>query len=111
MTARVASDISERMPLQASATSRDIAGRLITLPSRRTGTPIQGKVVLATTDARFCSGKVSWLKRMAGIGIIRSKNAQGKRRARKKFQPRKRTIKTATAINNDRRDRKMSEPI
>src|SRR5260370_12776546 len=101
----------DRIPLQASATSRAMAGRMITLPSRKTGTPIQGKVVLATLDASNCSGKVIWLKTMAGMGIINSRNAQGKRRARKKLHPRNRTIKLPRTINSDKRERKSSAPI
>src|SRR5580700_10010120 len=110
MMASVASDISERMPLHASATSRAKAGRTMTLPSRNTGTPIQGRVVLATFEASNCNGKVIWLKMMAGIGIISSRKAQGKRRARKKFQPRNSTVSAASTINSDNRERKSSAP-
>ena len=111
MTASVARDISERMPLQASATSKTLPGRMITLPSRNTGTPIQGRMVLAAFAANSWRGKVIWLKMMAGMGIISSRNAQGKSRARKKFHPRKRTIKPPSTINIDKRERKSSAPI
>src|SRR4029077_15209162 len=110
MTASVVRDIRERRPLQASATSKAMAGRMMTLPSRNTGTPIQGKVVLAIFDASNCSGKVILLKTMAGMGIIKNRNAQGKNRVRKKLHPRKSTIKPASTINNDKRERKSSAP-
>src|SRR5208283_979488 len=111
MTASVVNDMRERMPLQASATSRAMTGSLITLPSRNTGTPIQGKVVLATRDANNCKGKVTRLKRMAGMGIISNRNAQGNKRARKKFQPRNNTIIPASTRSMEKRERNNSAPI
>jgi hypothetical protein len=62
--------MSERIPLQASATSRAMAGRMITLPSRSTGTPSQDRPSADSREARSCNGKVIWLKTIVGIGII-----------------------------------------
>ncbi len=53
MMARVTSESSERMPLQASTTSSGIAGRLMMLPSRNTGTPKRGNSSAATFEARI----------------------------------------------------------
>src|ERR1022692_624721 len=80
------------------------------LPSRNTGTPIQARTALATFDVSNCSGKVMWLKMISGMGTIRNKNAQGNRRARKKFHPKKSTIRLASTIKSDTRGRKMSAP-
>src|ERR1700677_3144291 len=62
-----------------------MAGRMSTLPSRRTGTPNQGKVVLATFEASSCRGNVIWLKTMAGMGIINTRKGQGNRRGPKEI--------------------------
>ena len=89
MMAKVPSDMRERMPLQASATSSGMDGSTITFPSRKTGTPSRGSTPAATRDASNCKGKVIWLKTMAGIGIIRTRNARGNNKARRKFHPEK----------------------
>ena len=81
--AKVAKDIRERIPLQASATSSAMAGNWIMFPSRNTGTPSQGKVCAAAREASNCSGNVIWLKTMAGMGIMNNRNAHGKKTARK----------------------------
>src|SRR5438876_307883 len=46
------------MPLQASATSSFMTGSSMTLPSCRTGTWKGGRMALARSEARSCSGKV-----------------------------------------------------
>ena len=68
-------------------------------------------MVLAIFEASSCSGNVIWLKTMAGMGIISTRKAQGNRRARKKLQPRKNTIKPASTISKEKRERKSSAPI
>ena len=50
----------------------------MTLPSRNTGTPSSGSRLLASFDARSCSGNVIWLKIMAGNGIESSSTASRK---------------------------------
>src|ERR1700686_4659925 len=108
--ARVASDIRERMPLHAVATSNGIVGKLMTLPSRRTGTPKTGNVQAASFEAKVCKGKVIWLKTIAGIGTIRTRKDKGKRTARNMVHPRKKI--TIPAINRIRetRERNSSAP-
>src|SRR5579863_64570 len=106
----VASDNRERIPLQASATSRGMAGRLMMLPWRNTGTPSRGRTEAASLDASNWSGKVIWLKMMAGMGIIRNRKAQGKSTARKSRHPRKKTISPASSSNREIRDRNNSAP-
>ena len=68
MTASATSDTSERMPLHASATSRDVLARTMTLPSRRTGIWQADKVTSPNREASICRGNAIWLKMMAGIG-------------------------------------------
>src|SRR5215831_9563755 len=80
----VANDMRERIPLHASATCRGIAGRLMTLPSRRTGTPMSCSSVLASLDASNCRGNVIWLNTIAGMGTMRNRKAQGNNTAQKK---------------------------
>ena len=67
-------------------------------------------MMLATRDARSCKGKVIWLKTMAGMGIIISRNAKGKRTARRKDHPANNTIKPARTTNKEKRERKISAP-
>src|SRR5450631_2682667 len=110
MIAKVVSDSNDRMPLQASATSRGMAGRLITLPSRNTGTPKNGSTEADNSDARICNGKVIWLKTMAGIGTISTRNSSGNNTARKNSHPRKNTIMPASNTSNDTRERNSSAP-
>src|SRR5450756_2477580 len=85
--ASVSSEISERMPLQASATSRLVLLSMMTLPSRSTGTPASIKASSPNREARSCNGKAIWLKMIAGIGIISSRNASGNARIRRYCQP------------------------
>src|SRR5580658_6533892 len=47
---------------------------------------------------------------MAGIGIIKIRKAQGKKTARKKFHPQKRTIKPASTSRSEERDKNNSAP-
>src|SRR5450755_3157639 len=108
--ARVVRDNSERMPLHASATSNGMAGKLMMLPSRKTGTPASGKTAAATFEARSWRGKVIWLNTIAGSGIISSKKAQGNSTARKKSHPRKKITSPAITSNNDTLEKKSSAP-
>jgi len=94
------------MPLQASATSKAMAGRMITLPSRRNWHAQPRQVVLATFDASSCSGNVIWLKTMAGMGIISTKESPGKRMARRNSTREKRTVRPARTISSEKRARK-----
>src|SRR5712691_11522122 len=110
MIARVTRESRERMPLQASATSRAMSGSMMMFPSRRTGTPARGNTKAASLEARICKGKVIWLKMMAGIGTIRIRNAQGNSKAANHSQPANRTTTAATTSNRERRDRKSSAP-
>src|SRR6266852_5393345 len=110
MIARVVSDSKERMPLQASATSRGMAGRLITLPSRNTGTPKNGSTVADNFDARICKGKVIWLKTMAGMGTINTRKSSGNMIARKNSHPRKKRIMPVASISKVVRERNSSAP-
>jgi len=45
------------------------------------------RAVSPERDASSCSGKAIWLKMMAGIGIINSRNAIGSVRIRRCCQP------------------------
>src|SRR5215472_5601493 len=110
MMASVPRDNRERMPLQACATSSGIAGRLITLPSRKTGTPARGSAKAAAFDARICKGKVIWLKMIAGMGIISISRAQGNKIARNHPQPRKKITSPAITMRSEKRDRNSSAP-
>src|SRR5215469_2734819 len=110
MIASVVSVIRERIPLQASATSKGIAGRLMMLPSRNTGTPRKGKNHAETLDARICKGKVIWLNTMAGMGIIKTSNAKGNSSARKNSQPRKKITRPVVSRTSEKRDRNNSAP-
>ena len=110
MMANVVSDSNERMPLQASATSKGIAGRLMTFPSRRTGTPNIGRLHAASFDARICNGKVIWLKIIAGMGIIKISSKTGKRTATSTSRPAKKSTKPAISRMMEVRDRKSSAP-
>src|SRR6185437_53725 len=110
MIASDVSDKSERIPLHASATSSGIAGRLMTLPSRSTGTPNTGKVQAASLEARICNGNVIWLKTMEGIGTIRNRNASGNSTARNICQPQKKMTNPANRKIRDVRDRNSSAP-
>jgi hypothetical protein len=50
-------------------------------------------------EARSCRGKAIWLKMIAGIGIINSRNASGNVRIRRCIQPnRKRTMPTVVPM-------------
>src|SRR6266481_217065 len=108
--ARVVRDSRERIPLHAWATSKGIAGRLITLPSRNTGTPKTGKLQAASFEAKICNGKVIWLKTMARIGTIRIRRRSGNRIARSMSQPIKKMINPAKSTINDTRERNSSAP-
>src|SRR6185437_1140409 len=110
MIASDVSDKSERIPLQASATSSGMAGRLMTLPSRSTGTPNIGRVQAASLEARICNGNVIWLNTMEGIGTIRSRNASGNSTARNIGQPQKKMTKPANKKIRDVRERNSSAP-
>src|SRR5260370_36843784 len=110
MIARVVSDSKERMPLHAWATSKGIAGRLITFPSRNTGTPQTGRMVADSFEARICNGKVIWLKTIAGIGTIKIMKSRGKSTPRNIPHPQKKTIIPAISIISDTRERKSSAP-
>ena len=80
------------------------------LPSRKTGTPASGRVLAATLEASIWSGNVIWLKRIAGIGIISSRKAQGNKTARKQVHPSKKITRPAITNNNETRDKKSSAP-
>ena len=82
MTASVNRDVTERMPLQASATSSGPVASWRILPRSINGTPTHRSTSADTCDTSNCSGKVIWLKRMAGMGIISSRQAQGNNTAR-----------------------------
>src|SRR5205807_9940285 len=110
MIARVPRESRERMPLQASATSRAMSGSMMIFPSRRTGTPASGNTKPASLEARICKGNVIWLKMMAGIGIIKIRNAQGKSKAANDSQPANRTTSAAITSNRESRERNSSAP-
>src|ERR1700722_2127765 len=100
------------MPLQASATSSGLPDdKYMTLPSRKIGTPRTERTPAAALEVNNCSGNVSWLKGIAGIGIIRRRKAQGNSRARKSVHPQKRTIKPANESSREKRARNNSAPI
>src|SRR5215469_5241194 len=111
MMVRVVRVISERIPLHASATSNGIAGKLMMLPSRNTGTPRRGRNQAESFDARICKGKVIWLNRMVGMGIIKTRKARGNSSARKNSQPRKKITKPVISSSSEKRDRNSSEPM
>src|SRR5579864_5993327 len=111
MIARVNKDIRERMPLHASATSRDIVDKWITLPSRKTGTPNRGRVSAAILEASNWSGNVIWLNTIVGMGIASNRTAQGNKTARNRRQPKKRITKQARRSRSEVRARKSSAPI
>src|SRR5215469_399785 len=110
MIVSVVSVISERIPLQASATSNGIAGKLMMLPSLNTGTPTRGKNHAESFDAKSCKGKVIWLNKMVGMGIIKMRKARGNRSARRNSQPRKKITKPVVSRSNEKRDRNSSAP-
>src|SRR6476660_1037055 len=111
MIAKVTSDIRERIPLHASATSNAMDGKLITLPSRKIGTPSRGKTPAATLEASICKGNVIWFRTMVGIGIINRRKAHGKITARRADQPKNRTTIPPSNTRSDERARKSSAPI
>ena len=91
--------MSERIPLHASATSRLVLARMITLPSRSTGTAHAWMAVVPTREASSCSGNAIWLNTIAGSGIISSMNASGQPRTRRCPHPcRKRSAPTIITI-------------
>ena len=108
--ASVSSETSERIPLHASATSRLVLLSVITFPSRSTGTPAMVSASSPNRDARSCSGKAIWLKMMAGIGIINSRNASGKRRIRSVCQPYRNRTAPARTPSIEIRVRNSSAP-
>ena len=71
--ASVTSEMSDRIPLHASATSRLVFASTMTLPSRRTGIAMADNVSSAPFDARSCSGNVIALITMAGGGTMSSR--------------------------------------
>lgn len=79
-------------------------------PSRKTGTPKSGRTADATREASNCNGKVIWLKMMAGIGIIKIKNAHGNKMALKMFHPKKSNVIPAATKRREKRERKSSAP-
>ena len=105
----VSSEMSERMPLHASATSsvrdgnenvafaqdRDAAAAITASPAR---------------DASNCSGNAIWLKTMAGIGIINSRNASGKARMRNAAARHRNRMVPARRSSNEMRVRNSSAP-
>ena len=110
ITAKQVRESSECMPLQASATSSGIAGRLITFPSRRTGTPSRGNNDADNFDARICRGNVISFRTIDGIGTIRTKKASGNSTALSICQPDKKMIMPASKKTREIRERKSSAP-
>src|SRR5215472_7625866 len=103
-------EIKERIPLQASATSRVSRGRLITFPSRKTGTQRKGRTEDATREASSCNGKVIWLKTITGRGIIRTNTAHGNKTALNRFHPKSRRETPARTMRREKRERNSSAP-
>ena len=83
----------------------------MTLPSRRTGTPNKGSKALASFEARICSGKVIWLKMIAGIGIARSRTSNGKRSSFRSCHPPKLSTSPANRITSEIRDKKQFRAV
>ena len=89
------------MPLQASATSSFIRGSTMTFPSRRTGTPKRGSRALASLEARICSGKVIWLKTIAGMGMASKRTSRAKRNSFKNCRPPKQSTSPASKMSSE----------
>src|ERR1035441_7970316 len=99
----------DRMPLQASATSSGIEGSTITLPCRNTGTWTSSSSAVANWDASNCRGNVTFCRSRLGMGIIRIRNDQGNRTARKKIQPRKKKNKHPSQIRGEKHQKKKKQ--
>ena len=72
-----ASEMIERSPLHASATSSAADGSSSTLPSRKTGTPIVVNDASATRDAVSWSGIVTAVAISVGSGMAMVKKSSG----------------------------------
>src|SRR6266705_3032747 len=110
MTVRVISENSERIPLQASATSKRALGNRMMLPSRTADTPNPVNNTVALLEARVWSGKVICSTRV-DEGIIRTRKARGNEIAARCSHPARKI--TAPQINNrsDIRERQNPELI
>src|SRR5690242_9633750 len=110
MTVKVISENSERIPLQASATSRRALGNRMMLPSRTADTPNPVNNTVALLEATIWSGKVICSTRV-DEGIIRTRNVRGKEIAARCSHPARKT--TTPQINNrsEIRERKNPELI
>ncbi len=75
----VSSEISERMPLHASATSSVVLARIRTLPSRRTGISTAPIAPSPNLDASSCSGQCDLIEEDR-----RQRNHQDQKRQRKR---------------------------
>ncbi len=109
--ARASNDISERMPLQASTTSRLHAGQNQHVALAHDGEEVQ--------DLERPGGELRGdeLQREddlvvdhTGIGMANSRNAMGKAMARSIFDPAKYTIRPQMQPTNDKRARDSSAP-
>src|SRR5210317_950626 len=86
-TARVTSDINERSPLQASATSSTVCGNMMILPSLTTG---MLRILSTVTEALVTSsfkGKAMASYTMYGRGTIKMRNAIARDDKRRTAQP------------------------
>ena len=72
------SAVTERTPLQASATPRSPFGRLSTNPFRSTGTPRRGSIAAETVVVVDWSPNWSGTSMRFGIGSAKSRKTSGK---------------------------------
>ena len=101
----------ERIPEQASTTSKDASGKKIILPSRRTVIPIICITVTAIFEANNLREKANSFQIIAGNGIMKIKYINGSNRIRVTLSPAKNIVIPRITIIIDVLFKNCSAPI